>query len=52
MCRDQALHRHADGTLRVSGLLSGMFADVTFHTDTSADTIVVPSEAILTNGDN
>ncbi len=35
----------------VSGLLSGMFADVTFHTDTSADTIVVPSEAILTNGE-
>jgi len=35
----------------VGGLLSGMFADVTFHTDASSDTIVVPSEAILTNGD-
>ncbi|MGE4277854.1 MAG: efflux RND transporter periplasmic adaptor subunit [Lawsonibacter sp.] len=35
----------------VSGLLSGMFADVTFRTDTSADTIVVPTEAILTSGD-
>ncbi len=31
-------------------LLSGMFADVTFRTDTSYDTIVVPSEAILTSG--
>lgn len=35
----------------VSGLLSGMFADVTFRTDTSADTIVVPTEAILTSDD-
>lgn len=34
----------------VSGLLSGMFADVTFRTDTSASTIVVPAEAILTSG--
>ena len=34
-----------------SGLLSGMFADVTFHTDTSANTFVVPTEAILTSGD-
>ena len=34
----------------VGGLLSGMFADVTFHTDVSADTIVVPTEAILTSG--
>ena len=34
-----------------SGLLSGMFADVTFRTDTSANTIVVPTEAILTSGD-
>ena len=33
----------------VSGLMSGMFADVTFHTDTSADTVVVPTEAILTS---
>jgi RND family efflux transporter MFP subunit len=35
----------------VSGLLSGMFADVTFHTDTSVDAVVVPTEAILTSGD-
>ena len=35
----------------VSGLLSGMFADVTFHTETSVDAIVVPTEAILTSGD-
>lgn len=34
----------------VAGLLSGMFADVSFRTDTSADTIVVPTEAILTSG--
>ena len=34
----------------VSGLLSGMFADVTFRTDTSDNTIVIPSEAILTSG--
>ena len=33
----------------VSGLLSGMFADVTFHTDASTGTIVVPTEAILTS---
>lgn len=35
----------------VAGLLSGMFADVTFHTETSESAIVVPSDAILTNGD-
>ena len=35
----------------VTGLLSGMFADVTFHTDVSENTIVVPTEAILTSGD-
>ena len=35
----------------VTGLLSGMFADVTFHTETSVDTIVVPTEALLTSGD-
>ena len=35
----------------VEGLLSGMFADVPFHTDTSADTIVIPTQAILTSGD-
>ena len=34
----------------VTGLLSGMFADVTFRTDTSADAIVIPTEAILTAG--
>ena len=34
----------------VGGLLSGMFADVTFHTDVSENTIVVPTEAILTSG--
>ena len=33
----------------VSGLLSGMFADVVFHTDVSENTIVIPSEAILTS---
>ena len=31
----------------VSGLLSGMFADVTFHTETAENAVVVPSEAIL-----
>lgn len=31
-------------------LLTGMFADVTFHTDRVNNAIVVPSEAILTNG--
>ncbi len=33
----------------VPGLLSGMFADVSFRTNTSADTIVIPTEAILTS---
>lgn len=33
------------------GLLAGMFADVTFHTDTSQNTIVVPTEAVLTSGE-
>ncbi len=32
-------------------LLTGMFADVTFHTDRVDNAIVVPSEAILTDGD-
>ena len=32
----------------VDGLLSGMFADVSFRTDASYDTIVIPTEAILT----
>jgi len=35
----------------VSGLLSGMFADVTFHTDSSDNAIVVPTQAILTKND-
>lgn len=35
----------------VSGLLSGMFAEVTFHTDQADGVIVVPSQAILTSGD-
>ena len=33
----------------VEGLMSGMFADVSFRTDVSADTIVIPTEAILTS---
>ena len=36
----------------VSGLLSGMFADVTFHTDTSKNTIVIPTETIMTSGNS
>lgn len=35
----------------VSGLLSGMFADVTFRTDVAENTIVIPTEAILTEND-
>ena len=35
----------------VAGLLSGMFADVSFRTDTSTNTIVIPTEAILTSND-
>lgn len=34
----------------VEGLLSGMFADVTFRTDVSENALVIPTEAILTNG--
>ena len=34
----------------VGGLLSGMFADVTFFTDVSPDAVVVPTESILTRG--
>lgn len=34
----------------VGGLLTGMFADVTFHTDTAESTIVIPTESILTSG--
>lgn len=33
------------------GLLAGMFADVTFHTDVSENTIVAPTEAVLTRGE-
>lgn len=33
----------------VGGLLSGMFADVTFFTDVSQAAVVVPTEAILTS---
>lgn len=33
----------------VTGLLSGMFADVTFRTDVSENTIVIPTEAIVTS---
>ena len=32
------------------GLLSGMVADVTFFTDVSQNTVVIPTEAILTSG--
>lgn len=31
-----------------SGLLSGMFADITFYTDTQSNVVVVPSEALQT----
>ena len=34
-----------------SGLLSGMFAEVTFHTDRADGVITVPSQAILTSGE-
>ena len=33
----------------IEGLLAGMFADVSFRTDTSADAIVIPSQAIQTS---
>ena len=32
----------------VAGLISGMSAEVTFHTDVSENTVVSPTEAILT----
>lgn len=35
----------------VSGLLSGMFADVTFRTNISENALVIPSDAILTSND-
>ena len=34
-----------------AGLLSGMFADVTFRTYYNDNTVVIPTEAILTSGD-
>lgn len=33
------------------GLLAGMFADVTFHTDVNDNAVVIPTEAILTSGE-
>lgn len=33
------------------GVLAGMSADVTFHTDRVSDTIAIPSQAILNSGD-
>lgn len=35
----------------VGGLMNGMFADVTFHTDVSQNAIVIPTEAILNDGE-
>ena len=35
----------------VTGLLAGMSADVTFHTDVSENTVAIPAEAILTGTD-
>lgn len=34
----------------ISGLMVGMFADVTFHTDSRENAIVIPSEAVQNNG--
>lgn len=34
----------------VTDLMNGMFADVTFHTDTSSNTVVIPTESIQTSG--
>lgn len=33
----------------IEGIASGLFADVTFYTDTSTGTVMIPSEAILTS---
>lgn len=33
----------------IEGLLAGMFADVSFRTETSENTVVIPSQAILTS---
>lgn len=35
----------------VSGLMVGMFADVTFHTDVRDNVIVIPTQAIQNNGE-
>ena len=35
----------------VTGMMPGMFAEVTFHTDSRDNTIVIPTQAILTNDD-
>lgn len=35
----------------VGGLMNGMFADVTFRTDVSQNAIVIPTEAILNDGE-
>ena len=35
----------------ISGLLSGMFAEVTFYTDTQTNVVVIPTEAIQTGVD-
>ena len=35
----------------VSGLMVGMFADVTFHTDSRENVIVIPTQAIQNNGE-
>lgn len=33
------------------GLLAGMFADVTFHTDIAQNAVVIPTQAIMTSGE-
>ena len=33
----------------IEGIVPGLFADITFYTDTSTDTAMIPSEAILTS---
>ena len=33
----------------IEGIASGLFADLTFYTDTSVGTVMIPSEAILTS---
>ena len=35
----------------VSNVIDGMFADVTFKTDVSENAVIIPSEAILTSGE-